>query len=203
LRSVLAPWAPPNNKKSESVALKQQSTCGNTRGRSCQFDEHFKRLTLGGMHVSHDSLIRRNCHKKNSCRTHDGKTPVGMPKSGASRTNQAYRTGACRTRPIVPFAGYSGETVIVPKLDQRWSRVYSLIIRTGLSPPSQSSPLNLVVTGKGFLCLRCKEGGNLVDRLCVTCGYSWWNSERSHHIVWSAPDLFLRRTVVLKGGGLL
>ena len=128
---------------------------------------------------------------------------LGMPKSGASRTNQAYRTGACGTRPIVPFAGYSGETVIVPKLDQRGPRVYSPIIRTGLSPPSQSSPLNLVVTGKGFLCLRCKEGGNLVDRLCVTCGYSWWNSERSHHILWSAPDLYLRRTVVLKGGGLL
>jgi hypothetical protein len=181
LRSALAPWAPPNNKKSESVALQQQNARGNARVTSCQFDEHFNRLTPGGTHVARESPIRRNCHK----------------------TNQAYRTGACGTRPIVPFAGYSGETVIVPKLDQRGPRVYSPIIRTGLSPPSQSSPLNLVVTGKGFLCLRCKEGGNLVDRLCVTCGYSWWNSERSHHILWSAPDLYLRRTVVLKGGGLL
>src|SRR5262249_37802003 len=102
------------------------------------------------MHVSRDTPIRRNCHKKNSCRTRDGKTPVGMPKSRASRTNQAYRTGACGTRPIVPFAGHSGETVIVPKLDQSEPRVYSPIVRTGLSPPSQSSPLSLVATGEVF-----------------------------------------------------
>ena len=172
MRSALAPWAPPNNKKSEAVALQQQNARGNARVTSCQFDEHFNRLTPGGTYVARESPIRRNCHKKNSCRTHGGKTPAGMPKSGALRTNQAYRTGACGTRPIVPFAGYSGETVIVPKLDQRGPRVYSPIIRTGLSPPSQSSSLNLVVTGKGFLCLRCKEGGNLVDRLCVTCGCS-------------------------------
>jgi len=59
---------------------------------------------------------------------------------------------------------------MVPSLDQCGPRVYSAIIRTGLSPPSQLSTLDLVVAGKGFLCLRGKDGGNLVDRLCVTCG---------------------------------
>jgi hypothetical protein len=203
LRSALTPWAPPNTKKSKTVAFEQQSTRGSARFPSCQFDEYFNRLTFGGMPVSPAAPIGRNCHKKNSCNTRDGGGSGHTLTKASRQTNQACRTEACRRRQIAPFAGCSGETVIVPKLDQRGPRVYSPIIRTGLSPPSQLSTLNLVGAGKGFLCLRCKEGGNLVDRLCIICGCSCSNSARSHHLLWSAPGLFLRRTVVLRGGSLL
>lgn len=160
-------------------------------------------MTLGGMPVSRTAAVRRNCHKKNSCNTRDDRGSGDTLRKAPRSTNQACRTEACRRRKIPPLAGYSGETVIVPKLDQPVCRVYSPIIRTGLSPPSQLSTLNLAVAGKGFLCLRCKDGGNLVDRLCVSCGCSCRNSARRHHLLWSAPDLFLRRTVELKGGTLL
>jgi hypothetical protein len=203
LRSGLAPWAPPNTKKSNPVAFEQLSACRNVRAASCQFDEYFNRLTSGDIAVSRDVHIRRNCHKKNSCNTRDDRGSGDTLRKAPRSTNQACRTEACRRRKIAPLAGYSGETVIVPKLDQPVCRVYSPIIRTGLSPPSQLSTLNLAVAGKGFLCLRCKDGGNLVDRLCVSCGCSCRNSARRHHLLWSAPDLFLGRTVELKGGTLL
>jgi hypothetical protein len=96
----------------------------------------------------------------------------GLPDSGLQR------------RQVAPFTGHSGEVGPGPLLDQVGSHVYSPIIRTGHSPPSQLSTLDLVVAGKGFLCLRCKEGGNLVDDLCVTCGCSCFNSPCSHHILW-------------------
>jgi hypothetical protein len=203
LRSALAPWGPPNTKKSKTVAFEQQSTRGSARLQSCQFDEDFNRLTFGGMPALRDGLITVWCHKKNSCNTPRVKRPVNAPSKAVLRRNQAYRTVACGEGKVAPFAGYSGEIVIVLQLDQPVPRVYSPIIRMGLSPPSQLSALSLVVTGKGFLCLRCKAGGNLVDRLCVSCGCSCSNSARSHHILWSAPKLFLHSTVVLRGGSLL
>ena len=60
--------------------------------------------------------------------------------------------------------GHSGESRSAPSLDQRGWHVYSPIIRTGHSPPSQLSTLDPVVAGKGFPCLRRKESGKLVER---------------------------------------
>jgi hypothetical protein len=111
-------------------------------------------------------------------------SPKVGPGEPPARRNQACQTVACRGRQVAPFTGHSGEIGMGPLLDQGRSHVYSPIIRTGHSPPSQLSTLNLVVAGKGFLCLRCKEGGNLVDGLCVSCGCSCFNSPCSHHILW-------------------
>jgi hypothetical protein len=184
LPSASAPWGPPNNKKTAPVAFEQQRTRGRTRFRSCQFDEYFNRLTLGGMPDRGDALFRVPCHKKKSCSTLGAKAPKLGPGEPPTLRNQACQTVACRGRQVAPFTGHSGEVGPGPLLDQVGSHVYSPIIRTGHSPPSQLSTLDLVVAGKGFLCLRCKEGGNLVDDLCVTCGCSCFNSPCSHHILW-------------------
>lgn len=122
--------------------------------------------------------------QKKSCSTHGAKAPNIGPRGTPTRRNHACQTVACRGRQVAPFTGHSGEVGPGPLLDQGRSHVYSPIIRTGHSPPSQLSTLDLVVAGKGFLCLRCKEGGNLVDCLWVSCGCSCFNSPRSHHILW-------------------
>ena len=110
------------------------------------------------------ALIRGPFGKKKSCSTLGFKASDYAAAEFISCTNQACRTEACEKRLMALFTGHSGEIRPGPSLDQRLWHVYSPIIRTGHSPPSQLSTLRPVVAGKGFLCLLCKDGGNLVER---------------------------------------
>ena len=90
------------------------------------------------------------------------------------RAIDASMNQACRQRLAdesgLRQQGYSG-AVGGGSLDRRDGHVYSPIIRTRRSPPLQLSNLGLAIAGRGFYCLRCKEGGKLVERSSIICGW--------------------------------
>jgi len=130
----------------------------------CQFNEHINCLTSGGAPERRGVLIRSQFRKKKSCSIPNAEALDYGPAKACSRKIQACRTEAWERRLIAPSTGHTWGICQGPSLDQRGSDVYSSLIRTGHSPPAQLSTLNLVVARKGFLCLQCKESGDLVER---------------------------------------
>src|SRR3989304_3599162 len=99
-----------------------------------------------------------NCHRRSA--PHVKKKIPGTPRSvdpsesraakSDLRRIQACETEACEAWLRAVWTGHSGESRSARSLDQRGWHVYSPIIRTGHSPPSQLSTLDPVVAGKGF-----------------------------------------------------
>jgi hypothetical protein len=171
--------------------------------RSCHFNEYFNCLPSDVTQRKRHGRNSVYCHKRNSCNMHSGKFRASRIRAIAVRRIQSCGTEVCQSSLHRSSTRARNEARVGASLDQRRSHVYSPIIRTGHSPPSQSSTLNLVVAGRGFCCLRCKESGNLVERHCVNCGWSWSIFPSSHYLLCSTPNLFFRRTLVFRGGCFL
>jgi hypothetical protein len=175
LRSESAPWATPNNKKTSAVAIAPQN--GRELGlASCQFNEHINCLPwahAAGPRARGDHIFLR---KKNRAAKIAQDLPFSACIDAILSSNHTCRTEACHTWLIAPFTGHTAEMRAGPSLDRRGSHVYSSIIRTGNSPPYNRVAWTWLFTGTGFLCLRCKEGGNLVECLCVSCGWACLDS---------------------------
>ena len=179
--SASAPWAPPNKKTSPVVSW-QQTACASPR-RSCHFNEYFNCLSPAGLRSKRNTPSPVIIPKKNSPRIPGGGTASSNAVHRVFEAIHADVTVLCQTR-LRPLATRArGVARRARSLDQRWAHVYSPIIRTGHSPPSQLSTLVLVIPGKGFLCLQCEERGNLVEYRCVVCGQWWSAALNSHHIL--------------------
>ena len=159
--SASVPWGPPN-KKTPAVAWVQQSAHTRLR-RSWRFGEYFNRLLLHSQRKTFSAWGVPHPRKKNQVSSIGAE--VLLPRAALDRLseNKACRTEACLRGRKALSTGRSERPRRAPSLDQRGSHVYSSIIRTGHSPPSQLSTLNPVIAGKGFLCLWTKESGNLVE----------------------------------------
>lgn len=130
--------------------------CASPR-RSCHFNEYFNRLSQKALRSKRNTPRAIVIPRKKSC---DIGVGAASPSRYAHRDFQAIHAGATEAcemglRPLATRARDLSRAA--RSLDQRWAHVYSPIIRTGHSPPSQLSTLVLVIPGKGFLCLQCEE----------------------------------------------
>jgi len=116
------------------------------------------------MHQSHNGASARARSRKKSSGDAVAATDCHQRAKRRACWIHACHTEAWRLRLTALSTGYSSARYSGPSLDHRVRHVYSPIIRTGYSPPSQLSTLNLVAAGRGFRCLGRKEGGKLVER---------------------------------------
>jgi hypothetical protein len=149
LPSASAPWAPPNNKKTSPVVTRQQMACASAP-RSCQFNEYFNCLPKTALRSKRNRRTTVPSRKKKSCSIVRRHALLSRAARQGFQTNQACGTEACGPSLRALSTGPLSDLGSGPSLDQRGWHVYSPIIRTGRSPPSQLSTLDLVIARKGF-----------------------------------------------------